>query len=37
MSKANLRLGFRVSFIMALGVILWLALSRQPPSAAMLL
>ena len=37
MSKANLRLGFRVSFTMALGVILWLALSRQPPSAAMLL
>jgi glycopeptide antibiotics resistance protein len=34
---ANLRLGFRVGFIVALGLILWLALSRQPPSAAMLL
>ena len=32
-----MRIAFQIAFIGTLGVILWLALSRQPPSAATLL
>ena len=36
MSATAIRMGFRVGFVVALGFIVWLALSRQPPAAATL-